>query len=506
NQQQATLTLVLRDRQDKPVANIQPRLHFAGSGALSGTGDEPKMGAIQEDPANHGTYIATVTAGTKTGEWTVTPAVDGRAFPKLAAKITFNPPTPPSIKDLKLKVANQKMLVVGETLQAEYVYEHNGGNKTDNSFYAWGEEGQTVAAVEDLAKSGDNKSNSSLPSNTGGGFSGIVQNGKPQDYLIVEGHAGKVLEFSILARNGVNARAKDILTLTTNDTQNKGNETKSKIDGGRVANVADTVEVKLDAQGKDTVVVNGKSVVKLRARENETPNSKTDSIQLTIKTQKHGKSAAWVPVVIKMSGVNRQNVAVQPPEFKTKLDGKEGEFIGYTDQTGQFIKIASDPEGIGVRTTLKAIADGITGPVEEKTDVIFTVITSPDTDKANYWGHMVESILHKGVNYRRPLLHAEWPGSSTYGVKGSKEVWAGAGIEKGRQYCNNLPTLYELFRLATLQLYNEYGWSTNDSNSSYTVWSGSAASEPNRWWAVNLVANAEDWFATSSALPVICKG
>ncbi|WP_340619159.1 hypothetical protein, partial [Xenorhabdus entomophaga] len=30
NQQQATLTLVLRDRQDKPVANIQPRLHFAG--------------------------------------------------------------------------------------------------------------------------------------------------------------------------------------------------------------------------------------------------------------------------------------------------------------------------------------------------------------------------------------------------------------------------------------------------------------------------------------------
>ncbi len=41
-------------------------------------------------------------------------------------------------------------------------------------------------------------------------------------------------------------------------------------------------------------------------------------------------------------------------------------------------------------------------------DVIFTVITSPDSDKAKYWGHMPETVTNSaGVKFRRPLLAAD---------------------------------------------------------------------------------------------------
>ncbi|MGS9164646.1 adhesion domain-containing protein, partial [Salmonella enterica subsp. enterica serovar Infantis] len=41
-------------------------------------------------------------------------------------------------------------------------------------------------------------------------------------------------------------------------------------------------------------------------------------------------------------------------------------------------------------------------------DVIFTVITRPDSDKANSGGHMPATVTNSaGVKFRRPLLAAE---------------------------------------------------------------------------------------------------
>ncbi|MDC9590921.1 inverse autotransporter beta domain-containing protein [Xenorhabdus sp. XENO-10] len=494
NQQQATLTLVLKDSQNQPIANVQPHLRLMGI-ALPGNGDDPKIGAIQETLAGSGTYTATVIAGTKTGDWTVTPQVDSKLLTKIAAKMTFNSPVP-TIKDLELKVDNPDMfLVVGRTLQVDYKYENNGGNKEDNSFYAWGEQGQTIAAVKDLANSGGSKADSSLQNNNEGVLKGVVNNGKPQGYPIVEEHAGKVLEFSILARNGLDARAKDILTLTTNDPQNKGNHIKSKIGGGRVANVADALEVKLDAQGKDTAIVYGKPVVKLKARENNFPNSGGDSIKLTIKITKSGKPVAWVPLAIKMSGFDRRNWSLFPGDFKTMLDGKEGDYIDYTDQTGELVKTISDPNGIGARTTLKVVVEGVTGPIEKKIDVIFTVITSPDVPVADYWGHMKDVVHLNGINYHRPLLHKEWSGATNYGW-GNHEAWAATLVSQAQQRCNNkLPTVSELQELSKLPLYNEYGWPVNQR---FTVWSNEPVSGvADRWFGVDLHNGRKDRHQTS---------
>ncbi|WP_170739855.1 adhesion domain-containing protein, partial [Escherichia coli] len=50
-----------------------------------------------------------------------------------------------------------------------------------------------------------------------------------------------------------------------------------------------------------------------------------------------------------------------------------------------------------------------------KLPVMFTVITSPDTPLASYWGHMPETFTTRsGIAFKRPLLTAEHPaGQST---------------------------------------------------------------------------------------------
>ncbi|WP_139770245.1 adhesion domain-containing protein, partial [Salmonella enterica] len=46
------------------------------------------------------------------------------------------------------------------------------------------------------------------------------------------------------------------------------------------------------------------------------------------------------------------------------------------------------------------------GNVEQSFSVIFTVVTSPDVDGANMWGHM-RGVVDAGNLYKRPLLAVE---------------------------------------------------------------------------------------------------
>ncbi|MCT4700495.1 DUF823 domain-containing adhesin [Enterobacteriaceae bacterium H20N1] len=74
----------------------------------------------------------------------------------------------------------------------------------------------------------------------------------------------------------------------------------------------------------------------------------------------------------------------------------------------------TQPGGIGVKTLLKFSAQEINA----ETDVIFTVKTSADTDKAQMWGHMSDSITIIGVRIGRPLL-----GNEADGKDESREKW-----------------------------------------------------------------------------------
>lgn len=58
-------------------------------------------------------------------------------------------------------------------------------------------------------------------------------------------------------------------------------------------------------------------------------------------------------------------------------------------------------------------------------DVIYTVITSPDSPSAKFWGHMPETFTSSaGVTFKRPLLKAEATSGSSISTNGNGEVWS----------------------------------------------------------------------------------
>ncbi|EBP9943698.1 hypothetical protein V9986_002321 [Salmonella enterica] len=97
-------------------------------------------------------------------------------------------------------------------------------------------------------------------------------------------------------------------------------------------------------------------------------------------------------------------------------------WYGITDEDGKAQLEVTQDDSRGLRTPLQAML--VDDPLTvSNMDVIFTVITSPDSDKAKYWGHMPETVTNSaGVKFRRPLLAAEMTSNSgTYLV--NNETW-----------------------------------------------------------------------------------
>lgn len=67
----------------------------------------------------------------------------------------------------------------------------------------------------------------------------------------------------------------------------------------------------------------------------------------------------------------------------------------------------SQDNSAGLKTTLSVVTmDG--SNLSDSKDAVFTVVTSPDSDKAKMWGHMPETFTNsQGVEFKRPLLRAE---------------------------------------------------------------------------------------------------
>lgn len=97
-------------------------------------------------------------------------------------------------------------------------------------------------------------------------------------------------------------------------------------------------------------------------------------------------------------------------------------WYGITDEDGKAQLEVTQDDSRGLRTPLQAMLVDDPLTVSDM-DVIFTVITSPDSEKAKYWGHMPETVTNSaGVKFRRPLLAAEMTSNSgTYLV--NNETW-----------------------------------------------------------------------------------
>lgn len=116
---------------------------------------------------------------------------------------------------------------------------------------------------------------------------------------------------------------------------------------------------------------------------------------------------------------------VMPSGLATSLLDTSAKYLYVeTDELGQVTFTLAQDSTTGLKTTISAATmDG--SNLTDSKDAVFTVITSPDTDKAIYWGHMPETFTNsKGGEFARPLLRAELSSTTdTSGYSTNGETW-----------------------------------------------------------------------------------
>ena len=179
-----------------------------------------------------------------------------------------------------------------------------------------------------------------------------------------------------------------------------------------------------------------------------------ESITLTIATHDcAGNVLGNVAFVITRSdAIGRQkgedNVNNSNPVHigNTELTTTDTEYHGVTDANGIATVTVVQNDGPGVKTTLKVMPSE-NRLLETDVDVIFTTLTSPDTDMAAMWGHMADSTTIGDFTYTRPKLSGETSGTNG-AVTDHNETWALFDWSNANSHCDNL--LPDLKRLVTL--------------------------------------------------------
>ncbi|MBJ3471246.1 hypothetical protein JGC15_24095, partial [Salmonella enterica subsp. enterica serovar Corvallis] len=102
-------------------------------------------------------------------------------------------------------------------------------------------------------------------------------------------------------------------------------------------------------------------------------------------------------------------------------------FTGTTGSDGTATFTLNQDKSLGLKTPLTVkVTDNTT--LHASLDVIFMVLTSPDTDKALFWGNMSDTTSVNGKTLHRPWLQAEMLSGVTpvftNGVHANNEYWA----------------------------------------------------------------------------------
>ncbi|HHR6391305.1 TPA: Immunoglobulin-like domain BIg-containing protein, partial [Providencia alcalifaciens] len=203
-----------------------------------------------------------------------------------------------------------------------------------------------------------------------------------------------------------------------------------------------------------------------------------ESISLSIIAKNQmGHAVPNAPISISaVKATNRQGEGASP---QVLISGKTN-YQGNLDQNGSLMLNVTDPNGKGVKSTLRVTSGA---NVSKDIDVIFTVITSPDSPFANFYGHMTNKYLMPAgtqgssfsANFFRPKLAKEFATNSTLYANG--ETWAAVNLGvDGNAICNshNLvvpPLTAAVLGVAPLNSLNtqSLGW---PSVNNYAVWGG----------------------------------
>ncbi|MDR0217615.1 MAG: inverse autotransporter beta domain-containing protein [Enterobacteriaceae bacterium] len=415
------LTLTLIGEDGKPIIGAADDIKFLTHG-LEGEGSAPKIDPAKE--TQPGVYKASLTAGVKVGVLTVTPEVKGLDIKSV--EITFFHPDKPIVSDLVIS----GKLEMGYVLSATYTFNANHGENVDKSRYLWGNKGNV-----DIAKG-----------------STIVESGKIPDYKLTLEDAGKVKALTVQAQNGLHITG-NTKTVDTSMSQMQGNNTKEGTPGGKVKGIADKFEI----------TVNTAKV------------KKGETITLNVKTFNHGKPVNNVPIEVKaINAINRQGAS---QTATVQIDDTPIHYQGFTGDQALSALSVTDPNGLGVNTTLQVNAYGVSAPKTK--DVIFTVATSPDTPEANFWGHMDNTVTTSDGTFTRPSLLNEIRAERRHGLsihKENNEIWVRFAYASANKYCRNhgklVPSREQLLKLYEEHQNNvmndEHGWPKERSYRSST--------------------------------------
>lgn len=156
---------------------------------------------------------------------------------------------------------------------------------------------------------------------------------------------------------------------------------------------------------------------------------------------------------------------------------------GITGADGQVHYTVNQDGSTGLKTKLQASPADKTTFEGGEVDVIYTVLTSPDTDKASMWGHMAETVTTSGgIVFRRPLLTAEVSGNNNTGYPMVNELWSSVNQEQlsmpGASGCDGekqptysaLQDLYDDDDKKDGGLFTNYGWPVKEGSSGVSAY------------------------------------
>lgn len=189
-------------------------------------------------------------------------------------------------------------------------------------------------------------------------------------------------------------------------------------------------------------------------------------------------------VTLNFSALDRQK-STRTDSGKLKLNNTDAskDMKYTTNSDGEVVLTLTDPNGIGVEHIITASVDG---GFSTNRSVYFTVLTSPDTDKAQMWGHMSNAKLtaKNGTTFSRPKVAREVSGFQDTYVE-NNETWPlfNAQSEGIYSYCSsgNIPSSTDYLRLFDVygtSIPTTYGWpkdklyrsSTSGLSGKYAYW------------------------------------
>lgn len=232
-----------------------------------------------------------------------------------------------------------------------------------------------------------------------------------------------------------------------------------------------------------------------------------ESITLTVTTRDCAGNVVGNTafIITRSDALNRQNIVNNNAPVHvgdTELTTTATEYHGVTGADGKATVTVTQANGPGVKTTLTVMQANNTA-LKDSVDVIFTTLTSPDSDKAAMWGHMEESATANvdGVTYTftRPKLAAETSGTSAT-FAANNESWAQFTWDSADNHCAILPDAEQLVALraahSTAAAYP--GWPID------TYWSSTKDQLDIYHYATSMGSGAVIRESNSTALLVSC--